>query len=182
MKKRSHIPVCSLLFLALGTPAGADQVYTWIDAAGVTHFSDESPEDSALEIDRLHMSTPAEADRVSGDDYYSVINQATRMEARRLESAKSNALRKRAEAEARRADAEALATIEINLKDYSEDDTRYYPLYPYYPHHRHHKSRKHSRKRPGHLPDFHRPGFPSTRPGHVPAKPAAKSGFRWVKH
>jgi hypothetical protein len=116
------------------TVYAAGPVYQWIDAQGVTHFSEVLPATAGPEVSRIEFAPlPPPA---AGDDYYSVINQAMRMEQRRLEAEAAKTQRLRAQAAADRARAEAAAAA--NPVPAPEADVIYLPGYPYYPRHQRH--------------------------------------------
>jgi len=149
MKPAIHILVCFLLL-----PAAAhstEQVYTWIDAQGTTHFSEAPPvtEEIGVQlIEVLPASGAGPANTADDDGFYSVVNQAERMQTRRLENEKLVAERKQAEAKASKARAEAQAALQGS---YYEEPVTYYSGYSYYPRYR-----------------KHRPGYPGYGPGYGP--------------
>jgi hypothetical protein len=162
--------------------AVAGTVYTWVDAQGVTHFSETPPPDPSVQpamIDLMSLPPPPPTD---DDDYYSVIRQAERMERRRLENEKLEAERQQAEAETLRARREAEAAMQPPPDSYTDTDSVYLPAYPYYPGYGPVYGNKPWRPgnrpgRPGHWPDQpgYRPG-PGFRPparsiGSIPARP-----------
>jgi hypothetical protein len=105
-----------LLFLFLQV-ALADAVYRWVDAEGVTHFSETPPADAAGPVHVLDLP-PAPPASQETDDYYSVANQAARMEASRLERERVRAEQLRAEAALR--EAKAAATPEPSVPEEPE--------------------------------------------------------------
>jgi len=109
----------------------AGPVYTWSDAAGITHFSDKPPADETLDVHQFDYQQPAVSGGSLDDDYYSIARQLERMEARRLASEAMTIERLRAQAEADRAQAEARAAESSDSQDVPEE-VRY--LYPYFPH------------------------------------------------
>lgn len=123
----------SALLLLTGSAAWAGNVYSWTDADGVTHFSETPPGQAGIESTVRELEAAPAVTLPSADDYYSVANQAARMEARRLEQARQRAEILRAEAEARRADAEAEAARREETATEPEAGTRYLPLYPWNP-------------------------------------------------
>ena len=146
-----------LLLLALS--ANAAPVFTWVDASGVTYFSDTPPPDESVSARLIEVLPPPAAGMPVDSDFYSVVNQAQRMETRRLQSEKLTAERLQAEAEANRARAEALAAQQPIILYDNEPDGYIFPYYPRY----HHRP-------PGmHPPGGHKPG----RPG----KPERYSGI-----
>jgi len=89
-----------MLLLAIAAEAGT--VYRWRDASGAVHYSDEPPPPGAQSADQVELA-PAPGATTADQDYYSVTNQARRMEEQRRE-----AERQQAEIEAvRRRDAAA---------------------------------------------------------------------------
>lgn len=137
--------------------AVSEPVFTWVDQEGVTHFSESPPEDDSVQPTQLEILPPTDAGSGVVDDYYSVANQAERMEARRLERLEAAAARFRAEADAIRAATEARAAEQAADNEYP-DNTYYYPL-PAYPYHPGHRRPLHRRKPhfPGHAPEPKQP-------------------------
>ena len=136
------------LAVTLLAHAGEQTVFTWVDADGVTHFSEAPPEDTAVESFEIKLEQAPAAGPAQDADHYSVVNQAQRMEQSRLESEKVKTERLQAEAEARRA--AAASQPSASSGDYDSD--RYYPAYPFYY---------------GYRPGY-RPGY---KPGHRPGRP-----------
>lgn len=97
--------ILQLLLLLFISPALAGPVYRWIDAGGITHFSETPPVDTAATVQVLELPPPPPYN--PDDDYYSVANQAARMEAARLERDRVHAEQLRAEAALRQAQAAA---------------------------------------------------------------------------
>ena len=158
MQIRQQIAIFLLLLAALSTSSAAP-VFTWVDARGVTYFSDTPPTDESVSARLIEVLPPPAAGMPVDSDFYSVINQAQRMETRRLLSEKLTAERLQAEAEANRARAEALAAQQPVIL-YDNEPNGY--IFPYYPRYHH--------RPPGmHPPGGHKPG----RPG----KPERYSGI-----
>jgi len=156
--KRATILSGVIMLVAALPVAWSAPVYTWTDADGITHFSEAPPADDQLEHTVRNIEPAPVAGTPVGDDYYSVANQAARMEARRLERERIRAETLRAEAEARRADAAAAATAREQAAEQVQDrGTGFYPLYPYYPYYSY---------------GGHRP-YPASRfPRHAPHRPS----------
>lgn len=152
-----------LLLLAALSTGSAGPVYTWVDAVGVTFFSDTPPPDESISVRLIEDLPPPAAGRPVNEDFYSVVNQARRMESRRLLSEKLMAERLQAEADASRARAEALAAQQPVIV-YENEPGGY--LYPYYPRYRHHRP---SGKHPGH------PGRPVPDTSAITIKPPSLS-------
>ncbi|MGB5178500.1 MAG: DUF4124 domain-containing protein [Gammaproteobacteria bacterium] len=188
MKRSSGIFLPILLTLSASF-ASAAEVYTWVDDSGVTHFSEKPPAERTRDAQLIEvMPTAAPASSVD-DDFYSVINQADRMEARRLENEKLAAEKKQADAEASKARAEAAAIRQGAYNDSGSDTSRYYPVYPYYPRYGHHPGRPgygHHPGRPGYghkpvypvYPGYARPKNPRTSLGKTPGMPGQRGSWR----
>ncbi len=130
------IPIAgSCLLLLLMSQAWSARVYSWTDAEGITHFSETPPDDVQIDSVILEVEPAPVASTPAGDDYYSVANQAARMEARRLEMERLRAEILKAEAQARQADADAAAATREQVAEPDDDRASYYPLYPWYPSH-----------------------------------------------
>ena len=158
MKSLTVFPVFILLLLPIAQ-SGAEQAYTWIDESGTTHFSESPPYDEAIDAEQINLLPAPSTGNISGDDFYSIANQADRMEKKRLENEKLIAERLQLEAEARKANAEAAQ--KTTYQDNTQEQTRYYPAYPYYPYAGH-------RPKHGHEPHAGRPGHPEHLPAHKP--------------
>lgn len=147
MNMRTSITAQLILLLAFST-AGAGEVFTWIDAHGITHFSETPPpEEAAGRATQLELRPVPAARPWAGEDYFSVTKQAARMEARRLANEKLRAERLQAEAEARRARAEEQAALDAARQPAIQQEPRYYPLYLNYPRYGQRPSHRH-RPRP----------------------------------
>ena len=181
MKQHINIALYAIITLSVSANS-AEQVYTWVDDAGTTHFSEAPPLEQASDANLIEVlpASGAPPDNTIDDDFYSVINQAERMQTRRLESEKLAAEKKLAEAQASKARAEAQAALQ---NAYRRDNTSYYPAYPYYPrygyrHPRHGKRPGHGNRpgyghRPGHgnRPGYPLPTYPRTSLGKTPGMP-----------
>jgi len=84
--------------LCLPVAAGADVVHQWVDADGVTHFSDQLPAtaDVVVETSEFPNEYPQIADVSS--DYYSIANQWQRMKQEREDEEKLKIERAKARA------------------------------------------------------------------------------------
>lgn len=104
-------PLRMLVLFSLGllaASAAAQDVYRWVDADGVVHFSQTAPATDTQGVDRLQIEDTRPADYDPGEDRYHVTEQAERMLALRAEMAtEREARRKRAERAAARQPATA---------------------------------------------------------------------------
>jgi hypothetical protein len=101
----------------------AETVYKWTDTAGITHFSQNiPPQDPAIvEIIEFDALTPPPQ---GVNDYYSVVNQARRMETARRKREQENLDRRLAVKRAQQAEQEESEAY--------PSDTVYIPVYTYY--------------------------------------------------
>lgn len=133
---RAAFPLMLLMLLPVAqTRAG--QAYTWVDEAGTTHFSETPPYDETVRAEVINLLPAPSAGNRGDDDFYSVANQAARMERKRLENEKLIAQRRLAEAEAKKAVTETQANGQSKNRQTTRGTTGYYPAYPYYPRNRH---------------------------------------------
>jgi hypothetical protein len=170
MNRISRIILSALVALPL-TAYATEQVYTWVDDSGTTHFSETPPTDITSDVKLLEVlpASGAGAEEMTDDGFYSVINQVERMQTRRLESEKLAAQKRQADAEAGKARAEAQAALQDSGYN---DNVGYYPAYPYYPRYRRHPGHGH-KYRPGHgnRPGYPRPSNPRSSLGKTPGMP-----------
>lgn len=168
-----RIPLYALLVVAL-LPAHAEPIYSWVDADGITHFS-ELPPPGPYEAMQLDLP-PYPAASPPDDEYFSVINQAARMQAQRLERERLEAQRRQAEAEARRAYAQALAAREAAASPAQPPPASGYLYVPGYPY-RDYYPRRHHRPRPEHRGNYpQRHDLPDYRLNRPPA--LRRPGYR----
>ena len=100
--KSLRMPVLFALGL-LAASAAAQEVYRWVDADGVVHFSQTAPATDTQGVDRLQIEDTRPADYDPEEDRYHVAEQAERMQALREEMASEReARRERAAREAAR--------------------------------------------------------------------------------
>jgi hypothetical protein len=119
-----------MLLISITTLAQAEPVYRWIDRAGVTHFSETPPDRTVTGVRIVDLPPPGPEQPVQADDYYSVANQAARMEARRLESERLRAEQQRAAAALRQTEAASVAPPQ----EPEPEPVYQYLYFPYPPH------------------------------------------------
>lgn len=128
----------------------AEPVYHWIDRAGVTHFSETPPVGAVNGFRILELPPPGPEHPVQPDDYYSVANQAARMEARRLESERLRAAQERAAAALRQSEAASATQAPEPVPEPVYPYLYYaYPPYPERTHHHPHRHRQRTGPPPG---------------------------------
>ena len=86
--KQTTVIYLSLLLSLPASLSSAAPVYTWTDDAGITHFSETPPPDPATDTQLVNIQPPPAAANTPDGDFYSVINQADRMERSRLANEK----------------------------------------------------------------------------------------------
>ena len=92
--------VLSVLFCLSGS-LSAETVYRWVDENGGVHFGDEPPENKDMNAQVLRFAKPPSLDSRGQNDYYSVTNQARRLEEQRLAREQALAEKRRLQAERR---------------------------------------------------------------------------------
>jgi hypothetical protein len=128
------------------TATGGKTVFSWTDSEGRMHFSDQSPVDEVGSVESRLLPAAPPPSQGSDDDYFSVENQAKRLEEarRRRSEARQQERREREERKLRRAEIEAAqAQKEASeaQRQAAEDSTGIYvprygwPVYPRYPVH-----------------------------------------------
>ena len=83
-----HIPAGILLAPLLAFAAidgNATVVHKWVDADGVTHYSDKPPPSPVSDFERIRLPTAPAVAALRHDDYYSIANQWQRMLRERIE-------------------------------------------------------------------------------------------------
>ena len=125
----SRIIIIALLVAGPLAPVCAAVVHKWIDAAGITHYSDKPPPEAQTPVIRIDLPSSAEA--ASTDDYHSIANQWARMHRERLE-------RERIELEKARLQAEQQpAKSEVVYVERPATGTSFVGIYPVYRYLRH---------------------------------------------
>lgn len=108
--------LANLMVLALLLPCakalseGTASLYKWEDAQGRVHYSDQPPADPRVPVETHPLPRQVPAEQSPDGDYYSVENQAKRLEEerRQREAARLEKERQREAAERRAAELEAL--------------------------------------------------------------------------
>jgi len=150
----SIAPFAATLLLAVTPEVGATEIYKWVDAEGVTHFSQVPPPDDVPELGTIQIDTTNPEDWDPEDYDHSILNQARRTD-ERLAAAE----------EVEREENEQLAGAEASWPPpyyYPPDRYAYYPPIVSRPRHRYgHGSRppgrmkhKKPRRRPAHRFDY----------------------------
>lgn len=125
-----HALLCFCLISATAeTLADSINVYKWTDAQGVTHYSEVPP--SADNVKRIELAAdPPTAS--PPQDYYSIANQARRLEQQRLERERLEAELEAARLRAQRNDAQqaaAQAAAALYAKQAQQPERIYSPIW-----------------------------------------------------
>ncbi len=137
MRTERFAGLAALALLLAATPAQPEEagtLYKWRDAQGQVHYSDKPPADPAtpVETHALPKQDPSDQNPIEqgpGADYYSVENQARRLEEDRLqrEAQRRDQERQRQAEQARAAETQANQDRAAAEEDGSEYDD--YPAY-----------------------------------------------------
>lgn len=92
----------SMSVLVLVCPdLAAETIYRWVDETGAVHFSDVPPKSRVGAVEVLEVARLPYAALASSNQYYSVVNQAQRLEEQRLRREKALAEKRKLQAERR---------------------------------------------------------------------------------
>ena len=126
---RKKLIILSLAGCAL-IPAQATVIHKWVDADGVTHYSDEAPATTETPVTLIDVPANGADPEAVADDYYSITNQWERMNRERIEREKLNLEKARLEA-ARQSSAPQVVYVN------EPAETRYVIAYPRLLHRKH---------------------------------------------
>jgi hypothetical protein len=86
MKSNTYMNIFITLLLIVANTgiASADQIYKWTDSDGLTHYSEAPPLALTESVTILGINISGHHGNIGQDDYYSIVNQARRMEESRL--------------------------------------------------------------------------------------------------
>jgi len=123
----------ALLLTFLSAPVFAGSIHKWVDAQGVTHYSDQLPEEKQLSNNQVTVTQVDVSDTyqtsVGPEDYYSVTNQWARMREERI-------ARKQLQIEKAKQKATQVPAVPQIVYVNEEPETRkvYYPAYASFGH------------------------------------------------
>lgn len=125
--------VLKILFAAALCVASASvlaaTVHSWVDAEGVTHFSDAAPAGAAVNSQTLEINDEFPAPANAESDYYSIANQWSRLRAER--DAKTKLALEKSRLRAERKAAQAAATAAQQSYENEPNNRNYYPTFGY---------------------------------------------------
>jgi hypothetical protein len=133
ISKPISLVLITFLFWLTTFNAQADIVHKWVDAEGVTHYSDQLPEEEATKTTRqiivsnVYSNSGGAAYR---ENYYSISNQWARMREERIE-------RKQMQLDKRKQKASQHPPPQIVYLNQAQEPPKsvYYPAYPVHPVH-----------------------------------------------
>lgn len=88
MKRLIVTPALLLLTSYTWLTAYAGAVHKWVDADGVTHYSDTAPDSPATQVSMIDIAESNSVKTNVDNDYYSIKNQWQRLHKERLEQQK----------------------------------------------------------------------------------------------
>ena len=147
--------VAAILLAFVLPPAAAAVVHKWVDADGVTHYSDEAPSSDETPVTLIDIEAGA-SEKESGpakDDYYSISRQWQRMHRERIEREKLNLEKARLKAEQQPA---APRVVYVNEPEKSRHAASYPRFLP--GKFRHHRTQRNFKRRHGGGPQNSRRG------------------------
>ena len=142
MSKCISLFLLPLLLSVVTLPVYAGAVHKWVDEQGITHYSDQLPENISNSVKQIDVSNTYRNSDSSDyqKDYYSVTNQWARMREERLE-------RKQLQLEKakQKAAQQPLVPQVVYINQAEEDRSRsvYYPAYFGHRGFKHHKKYHH---------------------------------------
>ena len=138
--------IATLLVNAGFSCAQAATIHKWVDARGVTHYSDRPPASATIQTTQLDIDTGRDnaiSSASKPDDYYSIANQWQRMSREGLQRRTLELQRAAISAAAEARSRPAAVQVEVATK-------RYVGIYYNRAHRRHGYRHGHHGSRPGH--------------------------------
>jgi len=118
--KRPIATRCLVIILGyILLPAQAAVVHKWVDADGVTHYSDTAPGSPTTQVSVIDLPEPNWAKTNVDDDYYSIRNQWQRIYKERLEKQKLELEKARQQAASEAATPQVVYIKESHEKQYA---------------------------------------------------------------
>ena len=129
--------IIAIFMACVVAPAFAATVHKWVDANGITHYSDEAPTTPETEVTTIEVLDPNLTKIDASDHYYSIANQWQRIQRESQEQE-----RLRVEAARQKAAQQPAATEFVYINEPTEK--RYVSTYPrsYYRKHGRHRFHK----------------------------------------
>jgi hypothetical protein len=136
---RSMATQCLVILTSCAfVPVSATVVLKWVDADGLTHYSDEAPDPSTTPVTKIDVPETSSAESNVGNNFYSIKNQWQRLHKERIEYEKLKLEKAKQEA----AQQSAKPQI-VYIKDPYEK--RYVVAYPGSYYRRHNRGRYHKK-------------------------------------
>ncbi len=147
----------------------SDRIFSWIDAAGVRHYSNKPPagidETSLATTDEIPYDPEADEQRSLQDQQWREQEEARNMEERLSKAEEKAEEAKRLADESARKAEQLQGELDQVREERTENSTVYVPVWPYRPH---------RPRPPGYHPD--RPGGKPDRPRPTPLPEGEQSG------
>lgn len=85
MSQTRLLMMALLMMCWVGMPVSAGTVHKWVDAKGITHYSDAPPEITPAQLTQIEVPDVVGTTDKTTSDYYSIANQWQRLHRERLE-------------------------------------------------------------------------------------------------
>lgn len=83
MTRQEKISATLIMLCCLSdSPVHAAEIFRWVDAEGVVHFSDTAPKSSTSAVARITVDAANSPDYVPGNNEHAILRQAERISAR----------------------------------------------------------------------------------------------------
>jgi len=128
MSKCISLFLLPLLLSVVTLPVYASAVHKWVDEQGITHYSDQLPENISNSVKQIDVSNTYRNSDSSDyqKDYYSVTNQWARMREERLERKQLQLEKAKLKAAQRSVEPQV---VYVNQSDEYLSRPEYYPVY-----------------------------------------------------
>ena len=110
---------------AITFPVYAGSVHKWVDEQGVTHYSDQLPENISNPVKQIDISN-THSNSNNNNDYYSISNQWARMREERLERKQLQLEKAKLKAAQRPVEPQV---VYVDQSDEYRSRPVYYPIY-----------------------------------------------------
>ena len=153
MNRIDALPIIAILMNSVLLSAYAANVYKWVDAKGITHYSDEEPASSTTQVTLIDVPATQSVAVNAENDYYSIANQWMRLHEELIKREKIELEKAKQKA--------ALQPLAPQIVYVNEPNVnRYVVAYPGLFHRRHDRSRFHHKPKhySGDMPGKHPQG------------------------
>lgn len=142
MNRIKSLFIVVIFFCIALSPVFAEGVHKWVDASGVTNYSDAAPNSSATKVTIIKVSTTYAVTSDAEQNYYSIMNQWMRLHKERVERDRIKLEKAKQKAALHPVVPQVVYVNEPSENRYVMPYLSY--LHPYYPPHQfQHKSTRH---------------------------------------